>query len=154
MLKNIKTYLLLLIILFSLTACPEDKFDYEEFTFYNYSEHNVAIYLGVAPRERGGSLFPDTGIMEIRTVSNTIKSGKHIGYGYNKNKQNDTLCLFVFDIDTINKYSWEDVKNNYLILKRYDLTFSDKGLDIINYNVTYPPSHLMKDVIMYPPYSE
>ena len=35
----------------------------------------------------------------------------------------DTLSIFIFSTDTLNKYSWEEVRRDYKILRRYDLRF-------------------------------
>src|SRR4051812_2680173 len=37
----------------------------------------------------------------------------------------DTLSMFVFSTDTIQKYGWEKVRNDHNILKRYDLSLQD-----------------------------
>ena len=48
----------------------------------------------------------------------------------------DTLIFFVFSVDTLNKYSWEEIREDYKILKRYDLSISD--LDSMNWTIIYP----------------
>ncbi len=62
----------------------------------------------------------------------------------------DTLSIFIFHTDTLNKYSWEEVRNGYKILKRYDLSLQD--IERLNYNVPYPPSPEMAKMKMYPKY--
>lgn len=67
----------------------------------------------------------------------------------------DTLSIFIFSKDTLDKYSWPEVQSGYKILQRYDLSLEDfkklsdkNGIPVI----TYPPSEAMKDMKMYPPY--
>ena len=48
----------------------------------------------------------------------------------------DTLSIFIFSSDTIVKYGWEYVSNNYLILERSDLSYSD--IDNMNWEYIYP----------------
>ncbi len=48
----------------------------------------------------------------------------------------DTLSVFLFHSDTISSVSWERIREEYIILKRYDLSFSD--LEEMNWTITYP----------------
>lgn len=48
----------------------------------------------------------------------------------------DTLMVYVFDSEVLESTSWETVKANYLILKRYDLSLQD--LKNTNWTITYP----------------
>ncbi len=51
----------------------------------------------------------------------------------------DTIRIFVFHADTVDKYPWEVIRKEYKILKRYDLT--KKDVDIIKQNgntLVYP----------------
>lgn len=46
----------------------------------------------------------------------------------------DTLMFFIFDSTTLVTKTWDEIKSNYLILKRYDLSYEDwenKNGDII-----------------------
>ena len=46
------------------------------------------------------------------------------------------LCVFIFDSDTVSMYSWEEMKQCYKILMRYDL--SAQELKNIKNTITYP----------------
>lgn len=48
----------------------------------------------------------------------------------------DTISLFIFSSDTINKYPWDSVRSNYMILQRYDLSLKD--LQNRNWTIEYP----------------
>lgn len=60
----------------------------------------------------------------------------------------DTLSIFIFHTDTLNKYPWEKIRDEYKILKRYDLSFED--IKRLGYKVPYPPSPEMANMKMYP----
>ena len=50
--------------------------------------------------------------------------------------QDDILMLYLFSRDTIEQVSWDRIVDEYLILRRYDLTLED--LEDINWTITYP----------------
>ena len=129
-------------------ACP--YLDYQKsFIFSNNSDRDVYIYLGVASRELGGSLYPDTAIAEVK-CGEPYKKGDSRQYCYNYENDLDTLCLFIFDADTFNTYSWEEIKYGYKILQRYDI--SHENIKNLKFNISYPPTGAMKNMKMYPPY--
>ena len=149
--KFLTKSIILLFLLIMITACPELGYKHY-FWFSNNYTSDVFVYLGVAPRELGGSLYPDTGVAETKCG---IPLGKNefMYYSYNYEYHiNDTLCLFIFDANTYNSYSWEEIKTNYMVLQRYDLSLSD--FQKLNKQITYPPTEAMKEIKMYPPYGQ
>ncbi len=48
----------------------------------------------------------------------------------------DTVSIFILSKDTVNYYSWDKIRSDYNILKRYDLSLDD--LKNLSWNVTYP----------------
>lgn len=60
----------------------------------------------------------------------------------------DTLTIFIFDGDTVASYEWEYIRNEYKILRRYDLSLQD--LERLEWTVTYPPSENMSNIKMWP----
>jgi hypothetical protein len=48
----------------------------------------------------------------------------------------DTINIFIFDLDSVLHYSWQQIRSGYKILKRYDLSRQD--LASKNYVITYP----------------
>lgn len=48
----------------------------------------------------------------------------------------DTLSLFVFQADTIQKYNWQEIRAGYKILKRFDI--SQKDLENMRSTIQYP----------------
>jgi len=67
-----------------------------------------------------------------------------------KSLPKDTLSYFLILEDTLLMYDWEEIRRDYKILKRYDLSLQD--LKRLNYTIPYPPDDRMKDMKMYPPY--
>jgi len=106
--------------------------------------------MGIAPRESGGCLYPDTGIHEIKAlITFSEKDGYYISF--NRLLSQDTFCLFIFAADTVNAYSWNEIKAGYKILYRYDLVFRGS----VRPEVVFPPTKGMKGVVnIYPPLSE
>lgn len=64
----------------------------------------------------------------------------------------DTLSFYFFHSDTLAKYPWEEIRKDYKVLKRYDLSIED--IQMLDYEITYPPTMAMKDIKMYPPYNK
>ena len=65
----------------------------------------------------------------------------------------DTLSVFVLHADTVRKYSWEEICEDYNIIVRYDLSKADvKSFE--NYIVPFPPTEAMRNMKMWPPYEE
>ena len=64
----------------------------------------------------------------------------------------DTIQYFLIDKDTLTKYGLKHAIDYYNVLVRYSLTGAD--FDILDYSIPYPPSPMMKDMKMYPPYEE
>jgi len=81
---------------------------------------------------------------------------KVIWYGDNENQvyddlRHDTLSLFIFSRDTLQCYGYDNVRDNYRILVRYDLSIDE--CKQLNYVFPYPPQPFMRNMKMYPPYS-
>jgi len=63
----------------------------------------------------------------------------------------DTMSIFFFDPDTLAKYDWSIIREEYKILVRYDL--SHDNLRELKWCVCYPPTEAMQNMKMYPPYA-
>ena len=146
-------------------ACKCDLADKSYSIFIdNKSELVISSYLALG--ENGATAYPDTTLSFDR---------KWVGYETKPNNRayqvlptftyeewfarlsQDTLSIFIFSQNTLNQYSWFEIQSDYKILQRYDLSFEDlkklsdkNGVPII----TYPPTEAMKDMKMYPPYSQ
>ncbi len=108
-----------------------------------------------------GSLYPDTLLPDNKTSiflepieideERSIYSSE-CSYDRWFDSNSDKISIFVFDQDTLNKYSWTEVKESYNILIRYDLTYDD--IEKLDYTIPYPPTEEMKEMQIYRPHSE
>ena len=64
----------------------------------------------------------------------------------------DTIRIFVFDKEIFEKTHWSVIRDQYLILQRYDFTKAE--LATLGWHIAYPPTLEMKDIKMWPPYEE
>ena len=130
--------------------CKTCKFPNEGsfFILTNNANHSINHYIE--------GMYPDTLIVKDKPhlmITQSMTSSKDFDWGTWKERfrelKNDTLSVFIFHTDTLNKYTWDEVRDGYMILKRYDLSFDDiHRLDFIS----YPPDETMKDVKMFPPF--
>lgn len=59
------------------------------------------------------------------------------------------MSIFIFDLDTLEYYNWDGIRNSYKVLKRYDLSI--ENLEELDFIVSYPSTNWMIDnVKMYP----
>lgn len=132
-------------------------------TFYlielnNKSDHDIRFAIGTAGTQY---VYPDTlmtqnksdmGLASLPSGINTF-----IGKGTPwedrfRQLPKDTLSFYIFNKDTLNTYTWETIRDEYKIMVRYDLSIED--IQFLNYKIIYPPTEQMKNMRMYPPYSE
>ncbi len=77
--------------------------------------------------------------------------------GIPKDFKNDTMMVFVWDVEIKDKRTFHDRVKDSLLLQeafraRYDLSFQD--LQRLNWTLSYPPSENMKTIKMWPRYSQ
>lgn len=121
------------------------------FIFSNNSTHDVSLFFGVIDRDFNRSLYPDTAIIgSMGELYKQCESKHYIYSDARKDPWNHTICLFIFDADTINTYSWQQIQDDYKVLQRYDL--SPENLKTLKHQIPYPPTEAMKNMKMYPPY--
>lgn len=126
---------------------------------YNKSDHGINVYLGLGETyydSSRGSLYPDT---VLALHNNTYKTDVNGVYVYSvfsgwdqayRKRGTDTISVFILHSDTVKKYSWDIIRSEYKVLKRYDLSLRD--LRDLNYTIYYPPTRAMRTIKMYPPY--
>lgn len=84
--------------------------------------------------------YPDTSLSESKPLLQMIRPESYTRLD-SKDKwedvlPKDTIIVFIFSKDTVDAYSWEDVRTEYNVLKRYDLSISD--LEAMNWTIIYP----------------
>lgn len=123
-------YWIIGLIWIMLTGCPQDA-DFISVSFHNRSNENISFYFYPKVSEA------DTLLSDV-DISFKLYPNKIVGSLIdNEHLENDkSICLFILNYDTISKYGWKKVRDDYLIIKRYDLTKED--IKKMNYAITYP----------------
>ncbi len=140
--KLIKTILIIPILIF-FWGCPDKDINYVDSSIIveNNSSDTILIFYNFYD-------YPDTSLIlqspfldfEQKKLSIVLpdseltSNGSFIKYF---NMQNTTkLMLYIFNNKTVESVPWDTIRQNYLILKRYDLSLED--LDSLNWTITYP----------------
>ena len=139
--KRIKILLLFICIILICAKC-ESPFE-SEYTIdlVNNAEYPIGYYFAVGGRY--GTYYPDslpeTNEYVMYDIRKVVSPGVISHYSWDKFFETlpyNTLSLFIFSTDTLNKYSWEEIRDGYKILKRYD--FSQDDLESMKWIITYP----------------
>jgi len=142
-----------LLLLFS--QCSNSDLS-RSFSLYNNSDNPISYYMPW----KNGIFYPDTILPENNPNPHKFNKEYHFSFGEGNFHENalfamfptDTMSIFFFDPDTLAKYEWETIRQEYKILVRYDLSHND--LKKLNWRIYYPPTEEMKDMKMYPSYGE
>jgi len=118
------------VLLFKTCKFPDEG---HFFTITNNANHSISYYVGES--------YLDTLIVQDKPHLRTIQpmsSSKDSDWGTWKERFSkiEKISVFIFHTDTISKYTWEEVADKYMVLKRYDLGLED--LKQRNFTVTYP----------------
>ena len=102
------------------------------------------------------NLYPDTLLpateLSFRSIASGRSSTRYSDLEWEEIIQElpaDTLSVFILDPVVLENRAWEDVRDNYRVLKRYDLSITD--LERLEFRVTYPPNQNMEGIRMFPP---
>jgi hypothetical protein len=157
-----KNYIIGIIIVFAFNQCKNWIEEFTPIDIYNNSEFIISTYMpliGIA-----GAVYPDTTLSILKenigypTISGKTAHRTISNISYEKwiaSFPNDTVSIYIFNQDTLNRYSWEEIQRDYKILQRYDLSLEDIRKLKNQYGVPeipYPPTEIMKNMKMYPPY--
>jgi len=130
--KTYKIFYLLLSLL--LTGCPMDRAyfirikNHTNYTIYAYAEY----------------IFPDTLLSANKPFLLEIQSNK-IGniHGYHVNDDTFSmleggriLTFFILNKDSVDSYSWEYIREQNVILKRYEFNWEE--LEMMGGSINYP----------------
>jgi hypothetical protein len=126
----------------------------------NKSKFSIAVYIAMSEK----NAYPDTSLSFDKSfIEHTIKPGNIADYSYPLltieervlTLPKDTLSIYIFNKDALDTYPWEVIQRDYKILQRYDLSIEDIHKLKNKYDVPeipYPPTEVMKNMKMYPPY--
>ena len=122
----------------------------------NNSDRMIAYY--ASGNEFDLPIFPDTTLPVEKPYMQVIMRDRLGGEGgmvpwERRFEQfpSDTISLFVLDREIYDKTPWEEVREEYMVLQRYDVSLKD--LQRLNFRLSYPPTAAMKSIKMYPPYN-
>lgn len=118
----------------------------------NEANYKVSFYSGVIDKKYE-IVYPDTSLPHTPRLIEQEFTDVNRGtwkYEFKHHIPNDTLSFFIFHQDTLNKYPWGTIRKEYMILQRYDLSWQD--LKVLNYEFFFPPTEIMSQMKMYPPY--
>lgn len=147
-----KVYFICILSLLFSQCCDKDLS--RGFSLYNNSDSPISYYM---PWENG-LYYPDTILPELIPYLHKFDKEYHFSFGEGNFHENalfelfptDTMSVFFFDPDTLAKYNWVTIKEEYNVLVRYDLSHDD--LKRLGWCIYYPPTETMQDVKMYPAY--
>ena len=131
--KNIIYYIIMVIVMVTLTGCPEEA-DYDRrLWIYNGSGKNIFEYdrINTLDVECSDTLLPS--VKRGGIIKNNTWDITYINFW---DFSCDTMRIFIISPDTLEKYSWEKIREDNNILKRYDLSRQD--LDRLNWTIYYP----------------
>lgn len=141
-----------LLMLLSYADCERLAETYYTITIKNHSSDTIRFYVGSLGSEH---VYPDTLLPAEKPSFGKIlrsRSGyrdsslpweevfAHLPY--------DTLSIFILDNSVFENEEWPVIRDQYKILKRYDVSIQD--LQNMDFNVTYPPDSTMDGIKMYP----
>ena len=129
-----------IVIFSSFSNCDKIGERYYTIKLNNYSANTIEYYVASLGSEY---IYPDTLILSSKLYSPQVKTNKSAYRDSSvpwedvyKYLTKDTLSIYVFSSDTLNKYPWDTIRSNYMILQRYDLSLQD--LQNRNFGIEYP----------------
>ncbi len=123
----------IVIMSFILMGCPDpDECCDSTITIINNSQGDVIPWEAYSDVDTTISFVLPQNAEIILAESELRIEGNFI----NTMQNGSTMRLFLFSRDTVDQVSWERIRDEYLILRRYDLTLED--LESMDWIVEYP----------------
>jgi len=119
----------------------------------NNSNNKLNYLIGV---KNSGIEYADTILPISKSNLSTLTGNTFVGNNKSwtdriNELEQDTLSIYFFDPLTVENKGWDKVREDYLILKRYDLSIQD--IIDLKYSIKYPPTSEMNKIRMYPPFN-
>ncbi len=111
--------------------------------FWNNSDQPISVF--IATPDWAGFTYPDT-ILPMNSISmlqiveqgyNRITPAGDIDF-YFSALPNDTASIYFFSTDTLEKYSWEEIRAGYMVLERRDVAMPEGLSDPHHWDIYYP----------------
>jgi hypothetical protein len=122
-----KSIAIIVVCMFCFSSC--DPFGDWETVIWVENKSSIPVHFVFS------ETYPDTSLPKTWGYVNNLppKDKKYAEFGrrtYNeifKSLPADTLSLFIISSDTLAKYTWDEIKSGYKILKRYEISKADLG---------------------------
>ncbi len=130
-----KSYLFTILLAIVFISCEQYT---DSITFVNKSDIDVFVFGTLVSQEdsilrynrpAGGIVKAHSSNMDALIIHNNRWKNIFNRYG-------GTLSFFVLDAEVVEKYSWDSIRDNYVILKRYDYTEADMIAN--DWTIVYP----------------
>ena len=139
---KITSHFLIISILFVCAGCPDqdDKPD-SVVTIRNNSSKDILHFVEYRiPTDSTlpvNSIFPTSENISITIIdANSERAYRDSWLRAFQDNPNKVLMLYLFSRDTIEQVSWEEIVEDYKILRRYDLSLED--LESMDWVIEYP----------------
>lgn len=132
-----RNILILSLIILFVNSCENKYYDFR-LKVYNNSEKTLyAMYYQSFPDTTLGlhSFFKSTYHRISPGETYTLRRGGTWETAFQE-YINGKIMVFVFDANIVENTPWDTIRKNYLILKRYDLSYDD--IVSLNWIITYP----------------
>jgi hypothetical protein len=140
--KKLKAIILLLFSLFMMINCFDDMSE-KWYTITINNNSNNRIYVSAGCGKYGIPNYPDT---TLPTIEPSLLNVESHDYNYLRSSiewesviekiESDTLSIYFFDADTIDTYTWTEIREGNKIIERIDLSIEDFIQS--NWTINYP----------------
>ncbi len=139
---KITRYFIITSVLLVIIGCPYeiDPID-SELTIINNSDSEIVYYFQLKTINDTSLATISFPLIPENTESVIIQPQDNVVLreGFKRILKADSskvLMIYLFSRDTIKQVSWERIRDEYLVLRRYDLTLED--LEALNWTIEYP----------------
>lgn len=115
----------IILIIFLFISCETTVIE-SSIQIRNNSDQSISTFIALSSEV--GFAYPDTilPVNEIPMQSAAFGQQNFYDFDFPLNEvlnqlPTDTVSIFYFSTDTLNKYSWEEIRENYMVLRRDDL---------------------------------
>jgi len=136
-------YLTVLLLVFSLISCFEDTNPVDAtIVIRNNSNIDITYYLknnkisDTSLYTIGHSLSKDYFVNRIISARGVLEIPDSYRKSLKKMSKDEVMMVFLFSRDTIEQVLWERIADEYMVLKRFDLTLD--SLEKRNWVLEYP----------------
>lgn len=118
---------LMIFIILLVSSCRLSDTDIESsIQIRNNSDQSISTFIALP--NGVGFAYPDTTLPLNEIPMQSAAQGQQNFYDFPRSLEEelntmptDTLSIYYFSTDTLNKYSWEEIRDNYMVLRRDDL---------------------------------